>query len=304
LWRRNFITPADFARLKSDGANCVRLPFSVDLENEPGGLFRWLDFAVAQAKAQGLYVILDMHGAPGRQGSEHHTGEEGVNLFFKDARFRAQTAALWGAIAAHFKNEPAVAGYDLLNEPVGAANAATLHLVSNELYQAVRAVDVNHIIIIEDGYKNPDQMPDPQIMGWKNVVYSFHSYKFDAKTADDYDSHLKWWVMAQSKGVQDKWQVPVYLGEWNLEPHGNPEKARQYAQTLSAGGVSWSLWTYKTSSKWSGSMWGLYTPKTGLAAINPFTDSFEQIAAKIPEVRTENLARNDELAAALAPAKG
>ena len=302
-WRRNFITPADFARLKADGATCVRLPFTYDLESEPGGLFRWLDFAVAGAKAQGIYVVLDLHGAPGRQGPEHHTGEEGVDAFFKDPKFRAQTAQLWARIAAHFKNEPAVAGYDLLNEPVSAANAATLHQVSGELYRTVRAADPNHIIIIEDGYKNLDQMPDPQIMGWTNVVYSAHSYKFDAKNADDYDSHLKYWVMAQSKTVQDKWSVPVYIGEWNLEPHGTPEKFRQYVQTFEAANLSWSLWTWKTSSKWSGSQWGLYTPKTGLKAINPFTDSFEQILVAIPEIRTENLVRNDELASALTAAK-
>lgn len=298
-WRQNFITPADFARLKADGANCVRLPFTVDLESEPGGLFRWLDIAVAGAKAQGIYVVLDLHGAPGRQGPEHHTGQEGVNLFFKDARYRAQTAGWWARIAAHFKNEPAVAGYDLLNEPVSAANAATLHFVSNQLYRAVRAADPNHIVIIEDGYKNPDQMPDPKVMGWTNVVYSFHSYKFDAKNADDYDSHLKDWVMAQSKKVQDAWQVPVYIGEWNLEPHGTPEKFRQYVQTFEAGNLSWSLWTWKTTSKWGGSQWGLYTPKNGLKAINPFSDSFEEILGKIPEVRTENLVRNDEFAEAL-----
>ena len=301
LWRQNFMTPTDFARIKADGFNCVRLPFTYDLESEPGGLFRWLDYAVSNAKANGVYVILDLHGAPGRQGGEHHTGEEGVNLFFKDAKYRAQTATLWTRIAAHYKDEPAVAGYDLLNEPVGAPNASTLHLVSNQLYQAVRAVDPNHIIIIEDGYKNADQMPDPKIIGWQNVVYSFHSYKFDAKTADDYDSHLKDWVMAQSKTVQDKWQVPVYIGEWNLEPHGTPEKAKMYVQTFETANLSWSLWTYKTTSKWSGSLWGLYTPKTGLKAINPFTDSFEEIAAKIPEIRTENLVRNDEFATALKP---
>lgn len=301
LWRAHFLTAADFARLKADGANCVRLPFSYDLENEPGGLFKWLDFAVAQAKANGVYLILDLHGAPGRQGAEHHTGEEGVNQFFADAKFRTQTAHLWSQIATHYKDEPTVAAYDLLNEPVGAANAATLHRVHSQLYQAVRAVDTTHIIIIEDGYKNLDQMPDPRVMGWENVVYSLHSYKFDAKTADDYDGHLKWWVMAQSKGVQDKWNVPVYVGEWNLEPHGNPEKAKAYAQTFDAANISWSLWTYKTTSKWGGSLWGLYTPKTGLKPINPFTDSFEQIEAAIPEIRTENLVRNEALANALAP---
>lgn len=303
LWRQNFITRDDFARLKADGVNCVRLPFSYDLESEPGGLFRWLDFAVAQAKSQGIYVILDLHGAPGRQGAEHHTGEEGVNKLFSEPQFREQTAQLWSKIAAHYKNEPAVAAYDLLNEPIGAPNAATLHFFHNELYRAVRAVDAKHIVIVEDGYKNLDQMPDPQIMGWQNVVYSTHSYKFDAKTADDHDGHLKWWVMAQSKAVQDKWQVPVYIGEFNLEPHGNAEKMRLYTSTFDAANISWSLWTYKTSSKWSGSMWGLYTPKEGLKAIDPFADSFEEIAAKIPEVRTENLVRNADFAAALAPSK-
>src|SRR5579863_7673579 len=82
-WRDNWITTADFKAIKSAGFNHVRLPFLDSILDEPGGLDR-LHGAVAQIEAAGLYVVLDMHGLPGGQSNEHHTGEEKRNRLWFD----------------------------------------------------------------------------------------------------------------------------------------------------------------------------------------------------------------------------
>ena len=77
-------------------------------------------------------MILDLHGAPGRQSGDHHTGEAGVNRLFSDAAPVKQTAAVWAKIAARYRDHAEVAGYDLLNEPMGAPNSATLYVVMDK----------------------------------------------------------------------------------------------------------------------------------------------------------------------------
>ena len=41
------------------------------------------DKAIAWAERRDIYVILDMHGAPGSQSKDHHSGETGRNEFYK-----------------------------------------------------------------------------------------------------------------------------------------------------------------------------------------------------------------------------
>src|SRR6266852_5483087 len=72
LYRENWIQPRDFDIIKSWGFNVVRLPIYYDLLEDdaaPGRLrpdaFKWLDRAIEMGRQAGIYVIVDMHGAPG-----------------------------------------------------------------------------------------------------------------------------------------------------------------------------------------------------------------------------------------------
>jgi len=112
--------------------NFIRLPFWyrwLESLDAPGAQlesgFRMLESAVAMAAEAGLYVLLDLHGAPGGQSMWGHTGEARRNTSFDDAACQARAAALWRVVAERFRNEPAVAGYDLLNEPAGARDLET-----------------------------------------------------------------------------------------------------------------------------------------------------------------------------------
>ena len=74
--RNAWLTKNDVKRVAAAGLNCVRVPFLYDFLDEPEG-FRWLDRIVDWARSTGIYVIFDLHGAPGRQSEADHTGEGG-----------------------------------------------------------------------------------------------------------------------------------------------------------------------------------------------------------------------------------
>lgn len=299
--RRVWLDETDFVRIRTNGLNCVRLPFLHDLTEEPGGLFPWLDQALDWARHQGLYVILDLHGAPGRQSKDHHTGEAGRNQLFSDPAMIQRTADLWGKIAQRYRSRPEVAGYDLLNEPMGAPDNKALYDVQAQLYRAIRAVDPRHIIFIEDGYKGAEHMPTPQGRGWSNVVFSIHSYRFDAKKAQDQVRHLDS-LLATLEQQQQRLQVPFYVGEFNLEPWGTPELLATFLQQLGRHGFSWTLWTYKTAMKnGSGtqSLWGWFRSPGKLAPLDPYRDSAAELRRKLARLGTGQLAEYTAMSQAL-----
>ncbi len=299
--RKAWITEADFDRIQAAGHNCIRLPFLYDLIDEKDG-FGWLDKAISWASERGMYVILDLHGAPGRQSGEHHTGETGVNRLFSDPEMAAETEAVWRRIAQRYRDRPEVAGYDLLNEPMGASDSTQLYRLQDSLYHAIRAVDPRHLIFIEDGYKGMQQMPIPAAKRWTNVVLSVHSYYFDAKTEPDHRKNLERFC-ATVAAQQRLRAAPFYLGEFNLEPHGTPATVAAYLAAMRQRGWSWSFWTYKTFMKGGSgdtSMWGwIRSPKPAAAPLNPFTDSVAELLRKIELTRTEKLQEHQLLGQAL-----
>lgn len=301
--RSAWITPEDFERIREAGFNCVRLPFLHDMLEEPDG-FAWLDRGVRLAADRGLYVILDMHGAPGRQSRDHHTGEEGVNRLFYDPQMVAAAERLWATIARRYRNNPAVAAYNLLNEPMGAPNAATLYLVQDRLYRAIRAVDKRHMIVMEDGYTGVQNMPRPAVCGWNNVVYSTHYYQFDARAEEDHRRALSQYAERLER-LQAEWGVPFYLGEFNLEPRGTPQTMQWLVSELRRRHWSWSVWTYKVvMRRGDRSMWGLYRNARPVEPIDPFRDSEQEIVRKLDQVRTERLDEHTELLKAYRTAAG
>ncbi len=299
-FRNAWLGESDFKRLHAAGFNCVRLPFLAGIVNEPSGL-RWLDQAVQWAGENDLYVVLDMHGAPGGQSDQHHTGQADLNQFFKNPANITQTEQIWTQIARHYRGNPAVAGYDMLNEPTGTPNSDTLYVVQDRLYRAIRAGDPAHVIFIEDGYTGIQWMPFPAPAGWSNVVYSTHYYNFNAKSAADQQKSSDDYVASIEK-EQARRTVPFYIGEYGFEPHGTRELLSNFLQTLDAKHISSSLWTYKVM--WTGggqSLWSLCSNARPVTALNPFTDTEAQLIEKCAQLRTDRLDTNPNVAAAFGP---
>lgn len=295
-FRNAWLTEKDFAKIKACGLNCVRIPFIHEMTNEPGGLFFWLDKAIDYAERNDLYVILDMHGAPGLQSDKHHTGLSDACELFSNHHNVHKTAEIWAKIAERYKDRSCIAGYDTLNEPMGAPNTQTLAIVHDHIYRAIRKVDSRHIVFIEDGFKGIEHMPHPLAVGWTNVVLSIHAYGHGNSSEEDFLKKLErlTTTLAQHRKI---FKVPMYVGEFNSEPHGNSETVKRIIHLFEFSGIHWSFWSYKkvAGEKGKSEMWGLYYPEKKIKRLDPYLDSKKELLKKIKQLRTDRFEANKSL---------
>jgi endoglucanase len=174
----------DFARLAELGMNAVRFYVNyrtLETDEAPGQWladgWQWLDDNVAWAKRHGVYLIFNLHVPPGG----FQSLGKGKALW-TDSKMQARFIALWRALAERYSKEPAIAGFDLLNEPVVEKGPDEWKTLAERTIRAIREVDPNHAIFVErynaiagDWSENADRnfirVSDP------NVVYEFHFYK-------------------------------------------------------------------------------------------------------------------------------
>ncbi len=275
-YQDNWITTYDLDYLSSLGVNCVRVPFWYrNLQNSDGSWrlnekgqinFDRLDWVVEECGKRNIYVILDLHGAPGFQNAAHHSGANNKCELYDDTvageRYRLATIELWRAVASHFKGCGTVAGYDLLNEPycdmsLTSVSYGKINDLYDRLYDAVRAVDAETICIME-GMWRLDKLPDPDERCWENVMYEVHFYDYTADAVNANAAHLSTYAK--------KYNVPVYVGEFES---GDYETLA--IEKYAAAGASFTTWTYKGAS--SASNWFLQY-STNLPDANIVTDSY------------------------------
>ena len=202
-WLTNAVRKIDVDSMHAWGFNSIRLPmhynlYTLPVEQEPvPGQNTWLtkgfaltDSLLQWCKANNMYLIIDLHAAPGGQGNDLNISDRDTtkpSLWESEAN-RDKTIALWKQIATRYANEPTVAAYDILNEPnygftdpikdkngLSEQKNAPLKSLYHDIAEAIRMVDSNHIIIIEgNGWGNNYNGLLPV---WdKNMVLSFHKY--------------------------------------------------------------------------------------------------------------------------------
>jgi len=290
-YRDAYWTEQDFDNCAALGMTCLRLPFIYwDVADEEGDIlprgFQRLDWFVQNCAQRGMYVILDLHGAYGSQSGKHHSGQvnDGRQLYYNEEN-RARTIKLWEGIAAHYRGNPAVAGYDLLNEPEN----DTEHTGKmqwdyyDELYRAARAADPDHIIFIEACWE-PKDLPRPSKYGWKNVVYEYHHYAWDAQSVEGVSLH----AAANALWEYFAFRVPILNGEFTC--FGKDEGWRNSLRYYNGLGFHWTTWTYKVTGKSPNGdpHWGIYEQQDVQAKLDIQTASEEDIRAAWGRVGTEN----------------
>ena len=147
-------TEREAERMAQWSANLMRLPFSykdVESDARDGTLeeakVRDIDEVVGWSARHGLYVILDMHECPGGQTPVSYS-DGGGNRLWSDEGCQARYVALWRALAARYRDETAVAAYELMNEPVTQRQGPAPHMaVVRRAAAAVRAVAPEKTIV-------------------------------------------------------------------------------------------------------------------------------------------------------------
>ena len=217
-WLANHCREADIDSLQSWGFNSVRLPmhynlFTLPIEDEPiAGQQTWLtkgfeltDSLISWCAARQMYVILDLHAAPGGQGYDAGISDYDPTKpsLWESQDNRTKMASLWKKLAERYKDEQWVAGYDLLNEPNwDLPGGVALRNLYVDCTDSIRSVDTTHIIIIEGNWFANDftGLTPP----WDdNLVYSPHKYW----SVNDQASIQ--WVL----DLRNQYNVPLYLGE-------------------------------------------------------------------------------------------
>ncbi len=298
LFRENWITERDFELVRSFGFNVVRLPFHYSLledDEHPMQLrpdaFKWLDRAVAMAERHGLYVILDLHGAPGGQSKDHTTGHEDQNKLFGDEALQQRTVWLWTRIAEHFKDSPTVAAYEPLNEPFGEWDNEQKHTpalldVVSRIYKAIRSVDPKHLVVIPGSLQGVEFYGRPRDRGWHDVIFTEHYYPgvHTGQKNPSLEAHKELinrvfpWLESYLKKVE----TPFFIGEFNVvfRSAGGPVMMRHYYDLFASKGWWATMWSHKVLNKdgaLSRDNWYLVTNGEPPPRISLKTSSFEEI---------------------------
>ncbi len=301
LWdayRENWWSEADFENCAAMGMNVIRLPFtymtvdfaaveSYDLAGEQFD-FTALDAFVDAAAAHGMYTILDLHGAYGSQNGQDHSGETIDDVsdvdYYSNERMIGLTAKLWRAVAEHYKDDPAVAGYDILNEPgEKALSTEERHFkVFDVLYDAIREVDPDHIVIFESCWEG-ENLPQPSEYGWENCMYSFHHYT-NMANGGQYTQHGVSFNDKIANVSRQHFGVPLFMGEFNCY---NDEEQWEYTLgLLNRLGWHWTSWTYKINNTWGNSAWGIVSVPAE-DKVNAHTDGYDMILRKFSALKTD-----------------
>ncbi len=303
-----FFTEEDFRIIKEElGLNTVRLPFYyLNILNEDLTLkseeeaFSYLDWFISSAAKQGLYVVLDLHGAPGSQNGYEHSGvKDRVANLWTDEKNIDATIALWDLVSQHYTSTAPelgkwIATYDIMNEPTYTYKGVTNKKcwdVFDKIYDTIRDNGDCHVVTME-GCWDFSTLPDPADYGWENVQYEYHWYNWWS----DILPYELLYMYQDLFNLGRDYDVPVLIGEFTLF-----EDRQQWETQLDLfdrRNYSWTIWNYKTTvTGWWTSSWGVYTAQMKAVTENEDTKcnvatcTYDEFIAACELTRTENCAK-------------
>lgn len=187
------------------------------MEEEPGIVwketgFKLIDSCLDWCEEFGIYVFLDLHGAPGGQtGANIDDSVDDLPRLFIDSDSWHKGIELWKQLATRYKDRWIVAGYDLLNEPIRPAygNLKKCDYLLPKLVQfyeeaisEIRLIDKKHMISIEGHHWATDTSVFYKKYD-ENMVIHFHRYGC-VPSLESYQEFLE---------VSKRLDAPLWLGE-------------------------------------------------------------------------------------------
>jgi len=251
FWKQfkdNYITREDIRYIRKTGMNTIRIPFHYKLftdedymglsSNQDG--FQRIDSLVAWCRESEIYLILDMHDAPGGQTGDNIDDSYGYPWLMTSEESQQKFVEIWKKTAEHYQNEPVILGYDLLNEPIAtyfvdedrAKLNAALEPVYKKAVAAIREVDKNHIVLLGGAQ-------------WNSNFKVFKDPKFDDKLM--YTCHRYWCDTLQNNiqdfvHFRDSVNLPMFMGETG---ENTDQWIGAWTRLMNRNNIGWTYWPYK-----------------------------------------------------------
>ncbi len=273
-WYANHTNKRDIDSLAAWGFNSIRLPmhyrlFTLPIEKEPvKGQNTWLekgfqltDSLLKWCAANKMYLILDLHAAPGGQGRDGNISDYDASKpsLWESPENKQKTIELWKKLAERYANKKWIGGYDLLNEPnwnftqskhpngLDETNNQAIWDLYIEITKEIRKIDPHHIIYVEgNGWAtNFTGMPK----AWdKNLVINFHGY-WNPNQIGSIQNYLD---------LRQKYNLPLWMSE-------SGENSNQWflerTQMLEQNNIGWAWWPHKKIESVVGPLLAKATPE-------------------------------------------
>lgn len=263
-WLDNHMTKVDLDSMKAWGFNAIRPAlhykwFTLPIQDEPvSGQHTWvnagfekLDELMEWAASNQMYVMFDMHGAPGGQGKNSNINDYDENLpsLFEDEANKEKLEALWLKLAQRYKDNPWFGGYDLINEPnwklgdsgndngCGTENNDELWDLHLRLTKSIRQIDPNNIIYLSGNC-------------WGNNYNSFENHPLSTYDDNTVITFHKYWNQNDQESIQwavdmrEQYNRPLWMSE-------SGENSNQWfadaIHLFESNNIGWSWWPVKKS---------------------------------------------------------
>ena len=240
------------------------------------GELKRLDAALPLCEKYGLLVVVDLHSPPGGKGTAGGYMGSDARLF-TDPSCQERFVEVWRRIAARYKNQKNIWGFDLVNEPVEdyvEDSCADWQALAERAGRAVREIDPTRTLIVEPArWGSPDGLEDLVPLPLSNVVYSVHMYVphafthqgvFAKGTAYVYPgviSGQQWDKAALERALkpaidfQRRYNVHLYIGEFSAIRWAPDHSAYRYLKDLidifEAHDWDWSYHAFREWNGWS-----------------------------------------------------
>ena len=244
-WREKYFTTKDVEYIKKQGFNSIRIPIDYQFlflaseeNNELESIdqnFKLLDYILDFCEEKQMYVILDLHAAPGGQtGTNIDNSKNDLPELFMNEMYRKQFLFIWNTLAERYKEYQYIAAYDLINEPLPKWQSKyndMLVALYQETIQTIRDVDSNHMITLEGLHWSTNLTCFTELLD-ENILVQFHKYwsNPDKESIQEYID------------VSDALNVPLFMGE------GGENNNKWYSTMFKLYdqlNISYNFWTYK-----------------------------------------------------------
>ena len=267
FWKQfkdNYITEEDIAFIASTGANTIRLPFHYK-----------------------LFTDEDYMGLSAGQTGDNIDDSYGYPWLFESEPSRRLFCDIWQRIARHYRDEPVILGYELINEPIAPyfgekteALNTMLEGLHKEAVAAIREVDRNHIILLGGAQWNGNFGPFTDWTYDDKIMYTCHRYGGEPTKE----------AIQEIIDFRDKTGLPMYMGEIG---HNTAEWQAVFCRTMEENNIGWTFWPYK---KIDGSCMVSFRAPEGWQEVRHFSEAPRGTYAEIREAGMDPIVAQEALA--------